>query len=381
MTAQTNTVTIKGVEYDIVKSSDIIEADGKTGKKYWQGHVLWNTETGEFFTTTSSWKETKTGISKINWAVPNFAAPKNIGRANATTNEDQAFFEFDSMVAVEKRKRETSRPQPMLAQKFSERSHKITYPAIVQPKLDGMRFMTDGTVGWSRGNKDQLLEVTQHILPFDTRGCVLDGELLLNWRAPVQLVMSAAKKYQPGLSEKLIYVVYDIVIPDAPDTPYYDRLVHLTDIVKRINKASVQIIECHIVKTQDEFLARHAAYSNAGYEGSILRNGVGTYADGKRSDDLLKHKDWIDEEFEIVDIIEAGSGSSAGIGKFVCRAKNGNPFESTAMGSEEYRRNLLENKDKYVGRWAVVKYRELTPDGIPFHSNVREVRETKTGGY
>jgi ATP-dependent DNA ligase len=378
MTAKTKVVVIKDVEYEIVKSSDIIEAEGKTGKKFWQGHVVWNTDTGDFFTTTSSWKETKAGISKINWAVPNFAEPKSIGRANETTNEEQAHLEFESMVTVERRKREVTRPQPMLAQKFTDRGHKITYPAIVQPKLDGMRFLTNGDIGWSRGNKDQISEVTQHILPIDTQGHVLDGELLLSWRAPVQLVMSAAKKYQPGLSDKLIYVVYDVVVPDMP---YSERLKLYCDIVNAAKNPAVRFIENIRVNSEEAFFSRHAAYSNAGYEGSILRSLNGLYTDGKRSDDLLKHKDFTDEEFEIVDIIEAGSGSSAGIGKFVCLAKNGKTFESTAMGNEEYRRNLLENKDEFIGKFAVVKYRELTPDGKPFHSNVREVRETNKGGY
>jgi DNA ligase-1 len=387
MTSKTKTVTIKDVEYDIVKSSDVVEGEGKTGKKFWQGHVVWNTETGEFFTTTSSWKETKAGISKINWAVPNFAEPKNIGRANETTNEEQAHFEFDSMVELEKRKREVTRPQPMLAKKFSERKEKLEYPVIVQPKLDGMRLMTDGTVGWSRGNKDQLPEILAHILPINTHGHVLDGELLLSWRAPVQLVMSAAKKYQANLTPKLIYVVYDVV----SDLPYPDRLKLLEAIVTaavitRINTGrfpvtAITTIDWSWARTEAEILKQHAVFTERGYEGSIIRGTTGGYQSGKRVDELLKHKDFIDEEFEIIDITEAGSGSSAGIGKFVCRAQNGKTFESTAMGNEEYRRDLLENKETFVGKFAVVKYRELTPDGIPFHSNVREVRDTKTGGH
>lgn len=375
-------VGIDGQMYEIIESSEVISASGSRGKKYWQGHVVKDmSKPPRFYTTTSSWKDTAKGISKINWAVPNYAEPKNVGRANETTNEEQARLEFESMVTLEKRKREEDRPQPMLAKKFEERKDKLEYPVIVQPKLDGMRLMTDGKVGWSRGNKDQDAQILAHILPFDTEGYVLDGELLLNWRAPVQLVMSAAKKYQPDLTPKLIYVVYDVVC----DANYLDRRHLLEKIVKNIHvtkgDATVRLIENYMADDEGAILVYHTDLTARGYEGSIIRGLTGGYLSGKRVDNLLKHKDFVDEEFEIVDIIPAGGGSSAEVGKFVCLAKNGKTFESTAMGSEEYRRNLLNNKQDFIGKFAVVKYRELTPDGKPFHSNVREVRDTANAGY
>ena len=43
----------------------------------------------------------------------------------------------------------------------------------------------------------------------------------------------------------------------------------------------------------------------------------------KRSNDIQKHKDFIDGEFEIVDVIPAGGGSSEDVGKFVCVTEAG----------------------------------------------------------
>lgn len=72
-------------------------------------------------------------------------AGKNIGKKNETTPEQQALLEAESKYNKQLDKGYTvdgSPPKvdtilPMLAHKFSEFSHKIVYPAYVQPKLDG----------------------------------------------------------------------------------------------------------------------------------------------------------------------------------------------------------------------------------------------------
>lgn len=44
------------------------------------------------------------------------------------------------------------------------------------------------------------------------------------------------------------------------------------------------------------------------------------------------------------------------------------------MGSFEIRQEYLHNKSKYIGKFALVKYGELSGDKqVPFHSNVIEV--------
>lgn len=370
-------IEINGKIYSLVQSSDVIEADGRTGKKYWQGHVV-KDDTETFYTCTSSWKATKNGISKVMWSTPYFADPKNIGKANETSNESQAFFEFHSMVKKEKDKRESEKPLPMLAQSYEDRKHKIIFPCAVQPKYDGMRMISDGKIGWSRGNKETIPEVVQHIFPLDINDLLLDGELVLPWFPKVNVTMSAAKKYKPGFSDKLVYFVYDII---DETTPFNIRLNVLTDLVNRISHPNLLLAETHICYNEDEIMKHHENFVSRGYEGTMVRNLLGMYEINKRSNDLQKYKDFIDGEFEIVDIVPAGGGSSENVGKFVCRTEKGDIFESTATGSEEERREFLNNKDNYIGKFAKVKYRELTEFGVPFHSNVLEIRDTKTGGF
>ena len=69
---------------------------------------------------------------------------KNIGRANATTAEEQCLAEAEALYKKQMDRKgysedvpDTAPLKPMLAKSFKDECHKIEYPAIVQAKLDG----------------------------------------------------------------------------------------------------------------------------------------------------------------------------------------------------------------------------------------------------
>lgn len=78
------------------------------------------------------------------------ATPKNVGRSNATTAEEQARLEARAMWQ-NKRDRKYSETvegalaeliRPMLTTDFeSRKARNVTYPVFVQPKLDGVRAL------------------------------------------------------------------------------------------------------------------------------------------------------------------------------------------------------------------------------------------------
>lgn len=382
-------IDINGSVYTIEQSSAIIEAPSSNGgKKYWQGHVLsrhmlkMSEPSGTaYFTASSAWRSTQDGLSKVVWSEPYYAESTNVGRVNERSNKEQAYFEFDSMVQKQKDKRNAEKPLPMLAHPFNKREKDIKYPCAVQPKFDGMRVLYDGQEAWSRGNKPIIPEVFAH-LHFNTKGYIVDGELILPENVKVNKTMEAAKKFRKGLSDTLLYRVYDIV---EPDMKFDDRFKLLKDIVENANAnglTNVILAETRVCRDKEEVLKWHEHFTTRGYEGTIIRNLNGLYAVNKRSADLQKHKDFVDAEFLIVDVVPAGGGSSAEVGKFVCVTENGDEFESTATGDENTRREYLTNKQKYIGKYAVVKFREYSgANNVPFHSNVLEIRETKEGGF
>lgn len=156
--------------------------------------------------------------------------PKNIGRSNETTGEQQAVLEARSKWEKQVRLgyRETKEElqteenfSPMLAHDAIKRSKSIVYPAYVQPKLDGVRALVtldkDGIpVFNSRGNKtypvqgallQQVKELAEHT-GFDK----FDGELYIHglslqkivalakkWRTPEQIEAEIEKDYQADI--------------------------------------------------------------------------------------------------------------------------------------------------------------------------------------
>ncbi len=88
--------------------------------------------------------------------------------------------------------------------------------------------------------------------------------------------------------------------------------------------------------------------------------------ENKRSATLLKRKEFTDAEYKVVDI-EDGEGNRTGTAKhLVCYCPTTDKtFNSNIKGNFEYLKEILDNKDYYIGKLATIKFFELTPDGVP----------------
>jgi DNA ligase-1 len=107
----------------------------------------------------------------------------------------------------------------------------------------------------------------------------------------------------------------------------------------------------------------YSSYIEDGYEGQIVRRD-GLY-ENKRSKQLLKRKEFITEEFTLVDIQE-GIGNWAGAAKRIFfRYKTGDVVKAGLRGTKEFARRLLEEKDKYIGSPVTIRYFTPTPADVP----------------
>ena len=374
--AKLYTQAINGTNYEIFKSSPVFESKTRTGlNKFWQGHVL--VEGKKYFLSSSHWQDTKTGkTSLVQWSEPYLVEPKNVGKKNETTVEEQALFELESILNKQQDKgyapkgvKVTKLPLPMLAQKFTERAKHVQWPAYIQPKLDGMRMLYDGTKAWSRGNKEIIAKCIEH-LKFDTRGYIVDGELILAGEHSQQMTMRAAKKYRPDVSPRLEYHVYDLVIPNATFKFRYETLQSL---VKNA-PVNVKLVPTHVVKDETEVMERHSEFTKAKYEGSIIRNMGGNYTPGQRSNDLLKLKDFQDAEFKIVDVVDGG-GLAKGLAIFICVTEDAKEFRCVPEGTHETRAEWFKNKKKLIGKWLTIRFQHYSDEGIPVILNGVAIRE------
>jgi len=310
-----------------------------------------------------------------------YATPKNIGKANETTPEEQAQAEADAIYKqkIEKGYQLTktvvpniSKIDPMLAKKFDDYESKISYPFFTQPKLDGIRCVITRKGMFTRNNK--LITSCPHIFDEALKFLnkypdieALDGELYShelfdNFNKIVSLVKRVKCEPLDYIeSEKYIkYHCYDIV----SELQFSKRNFRIyTELSTNEYYKYIVYVETSSIHNKSMLDEQHEKYLADGYEGTIVR--LDAPYEKKRSKNLLKKKDFMDAEFKILDIIE-GEGNRYGTAGYIETITNdGKPFKSSIKGTFEYLTELLVNKQQYIGKQATIKYFQLTPDGIP----------------
>lgn len=373
---------------NIVHSTPVLQSTTRTGKaKFWQGHVV--RDAWLWYTQASYWQSKNDGSSsEVQWSDLYEVEPKNVGRSNATTAQEQSFLEIERDFQRQKDKGYTEEgqepeilPLPMLAHSFKDRGHKVTWPAYVQPKLNGQRMLFDGEQGWSRGGKLIIPECIAHIkdqigsLP---DGVILDGELILPGNPLLQKTMTAIKKFRPELSPTLVYWVYDVVTPGLPFSFRFQTLQSLLEG----NYPNVRITPTKTVENEAEVFSLHKQFVSEGYEGSMVRFDYEGYDIGHRNNQLQKVKDFVDAEFPVLDIVEGG-GRFKGAAIFVCRATETDTFTCVPEGDMDYRRSLFQNRADILSttKYLTVRYQELSKDGVPIFPVGVSLRETQDQGF
>jgi DNA ligase 1 len=243
-------------------------------------------------------------------------------------------------------------------------------PCYAQPKLDGMRCMANRDGLWTRTNKkiistphiEGALKSFFQIYP----NIILDGELYNHeLHDNFNLIMSLAKKTKPSFealerSKELIqYWIYDFYDLLNPNMLFGERLIRLYGML--YPSESIRQVPTFIARTEQDLDLDYMTLLENGFEGQIVR--LDAVYEEKRSSNLLKRKEFVDEEFELIDI-EEGQGQWSGFAKrAVCALPDGRKFGAGISGTQEFCLDLLNAKNKY--HLVTVKYHALTPDGIP----------------
>jgi DNA ligase-1 len=333
---------------------------------------------------------------KLTTTKPTICSPKNVGKSSETTGEQQALSEAQAKAKLKMDKGyvtdinevDTSDAfTPMLAKEYNKFNHKVKYPCAVQPKFDGVRSNTTLSTGQlSREGRPQLSapHLFEAIKPLvgENDDVVIDGEIYNHeLKHDFDRIISLARKSKPtpeDLAESanvLEYHIYDIFFKNHPDMLFFDRLGILKQTMSQPN-VSNKLVMCptYIVNNETELDAKYEEFLEMGYEGMMIRNNV-PYQQ-KRTDNLLKRKEFQDAEFEILDILEGVGNRSGMAGTILLKLNdNGDTFNSTAMGGEEYYKELLTNKNKYIGKLATVKFQNYTPAGVPRFPTIKAIRD------
>ena len=311
------------------------------------------------------------------------ATGKNTGKANATTDAEQAQKEAQAMwdKKVEKEYFEDiskvdtyDKFKPMLAQDYAklDSGKRMQLDMISQPKLDGIRCIARKDGLFTRAGKE--ITTCNHIHnalkdyfeknPTD----ILDGELYNHeLKADFNKITSLVRKVKPTQAEaeecaKLVqYHIYDITGPEWEGMPFEDGNLHLEDVIGNLDyRQPLQFVETVYCNSQTELDEMYAVWTEQGYEGQMVRNNQ-PY-ENKRSKNLLKRKEFITEEFDVVEVLE-GSGNWAGYAKHFVLTDGTNTFKSGVRGNQATLKELLEQEVKPT--WVTCRYFERSPDNIP----------------
>ena len=303
------------------------------------------------------------------------AEGKNFGKANATTNDEQAIKEAQASwdKKVEKEYFESisqidtyDKFKPQLAHDYTKRPQSS---GISQPKLDGIRCIARKDGLYTRAGKEitTCSHIQNSLIPFFEiyPNVVLDGELYNHeLKSDFNKITSLVRRVKPSQAEaeecaKLVeYHVYDMVDVPVPGLLFLQRINFLQTCFLA---APIVVVSTKVCNTQDELDALYSEYTEAGYEGQMVRND--TPYENKRSKNLLKRKEFVTEEFSVVKVLE-GSGNWAGYAKhFELELGDGRTFGSGVRGQQAVLQALLEQEVKPT--WVTVRYFEKTPDGVP----------------
>jgi len=312
---------------------------------------------------------------------------KNVGKANGTTHYEQACNEAWS--TWKKKKDQNYRENitdlnslpilPMLALNYKDRKHNVKWPAYAQPKLDGVRCIAkkidSNTIKYtSRKGKEYetLSHLTDYLLPLLNVGESVDGEIY-NPDLTFQETVSRVKRVKADRSDishnPVQYHIYDFVNEEELFRDRFDYLTTrfidvLTTNMMDSKKNPLVLVDTELIKNEEELLEVHLNFMDDGYEGTMIRNAGGLYLPDYRSSDLLKYKDFLDVEYEIIGG-KQGSGKDEGTVIFRCMTYSGLEFDVRPRGTWDQRKKWYDNLNNIIGHMLTVRFQELTDDGIP----------------
>ena len=292
--------------------------------------------------------------------------------------------------------------RPMLAQTYKlnvvgGRGYKMPAACFVQPKLDGLRCLAyvHGTANIRLESRKgiefhNLEHIKAQIPPFFAKypDIYLDGELFTKELGFEEICGACRHKTSSAngsILHKIQYHIYDFYLPSQPSLTFTQRMAIISELFAenvRITRATV-IHQVHTepILTKSDVIRLHGEYIIQGYEGIMLRDPVGIYEPDKRSRYLQKHKDFLEEEFEIVGYHD-GEGQEKGLVVWDCITPNqqtldaekprmyvgavpGRRFSVRPRGNHDERRELFYNAEGYISKTITVIFQEYTADGVP----------------
>lgn len=281
--------------------------------------------------------------------------------------------------------------KPLLAHIYEP--HRVTFPCYVQPKLNGIRalyqngrFQSRDELPFPVGLLDHLAKPLKESFAPEV---ILDGELYVHgW--PLQRINAAVTPVRQQPTEDTLQVEYHVFDVVNFDQPFIARL----DQRCKIDEGLIRSVATSWVDSQQMADSCYADFVRIGYEGMMYRLGDCPYTvpkqewsrehcrtlDGanprarflsdknNRCWHLLKRKDWQDDEFTCIGVVEGEGKYKGTTGALLCVTLSGQRFTVGSGLTDAERDHYWQNPP--IGRLIKVKYLVLSVDGIPLNPTI-----------
>lgn len=319
------------------------------------------------------------------WSV---AEPKNTGKKNATTAEEQAVAEIE---AKYKKQRKTGYfdsikdvdtiqyIEPMLAKNYNDYSAKIDFAKEnwgIQCKFNGNRCIAtkDGLFTRKGEKYVNVKHIEESLKSFFKKQpfAVLDGELanyelrqeLNELNKLIRRTVNITPEDIENSRKMVKYYVYDGYGFEScgQDMAYKTRKFWIDNNI--INKYNyVEEVKTYAVKNKSDLDKQYNIFVKDGEEGGMLRKLDEGY-ENKRSKYLLKIKPEDDSEAILIDI-QDGDGNWKGAATIATLEWKGQKFDAMFKGTYEKRAVILKNKKDWLNKEVTFLYNGLTGLGTP----------------
>lgn len=274
--------------------------------------------------------------------------------------------------------------KPLLSATLTDPS-KLKFPLIASPKLDGIRCLlmesrvTEGKrIAYSRSLKPIPNIHIRNTLANSTLPLGIDGELIIGstFQDTTSGVMTVAG--EPAFQ----YHVFDY-FGDGINKPFVERYQMLCEIVDNSRYDWLKLVPHAQLKSLEQLDAYETEQLSQGHEGVMLRSINGRYKYGRSTEReaiLIKLKRFTDSEARVIGFTElehncneqttsntghAERSSDKGmmipgntLGALVVK-DNGIEFSIGTGFTQAQRKEIWNNKDKYLGAYCTYKYQDF----------------------
>lgn len=279
--------------------------------------------------------------------------------------------------------------RPQLCHRYAEHRHKMPYPCYMQPKLNGIRMVYNNGVLMSRSHgldepklfhPNRLQHIRKALANFPEH-MVFDGELYIHGQSLQKINgLASVNSCTPRPGEQTLqYHIFDAFDFRTPEIAFEERISE--EVYSMIYDVFnvIQLVQTAWISEEAMGEIQFAEYKDQGYEGAIYRNPSAPYGLSENCGNkenrwahVLKRKDFLDAEFEIIGVQEGEGKYDGMVGAFLFEMPNGKEF-SAGSGLSDMERHKYWSSPP-IGHTATVKYEMLSDEGVPLKPTIVEVQ-------